>query len=64
VTDKVVYLAFSNRETVAEGIDFVACKHCRNKTFTLTHDSAEGFPMAKCAACGAHIGRVGWADSA
>jgi predicted nucleic acid-binding Zn ribbon protein len=60
VTDKVVYLAFSNRETVAEGIDFTACKHCRNKTFTITHDTTE-FPMVKCAACGAHIGRIGWA---
>jgi ribosomal protein S27E len=62
VSERVVYLAFRNENTtVGESLDFVACKHCRNKTYTLTHDSNE-FPLMKCAACGAHIGRIGWAD--
>lgn len=62
--DKVVFLAFKNPAmTRDEGIDFSSCKHCLNKTFTLTHDGGSNFPMLKCAACGAHIGRVGWTDS-
>ena len=61
MSDKVVYLTYKNRETTEEGIDFAACKHCRNKTFTITHDTLE-FPLIKCAACGNHIGRMGWAE--
>jgi hypothetical protein len=64
MTEKVVYLAYTNRETVAEGIDFISCGHCRNKTYTMTHDSKDGFPLVKCAACGCHIGRIGWANEA
>ena len=62
--NKVVFLAFKNPvETTDEGINFVACKHCRNKTYTLIDDAVEQFPMLKCAACGSHIGRIGWADN-
>lgn len=62
-SDKVVFLAFKNPAmTREEGIDFVACAHCRNKTYTLTHDSSDQFPLMKCAACGSHLGRIGWAE--
>lgn len=61
--DKVVFLAFSNPNLKDDqDVHVSACTHCRNKTFLLSHDSHSGFPMVKCAACGAHIGRVGWAD--
>jgi ribosomal protein S27E len=63
VSDNVVFLAFKNPEkTDEDGITFVACRHCRNKTYTLTHDSESGYPLVKCAGCGMHIGRVGWAE--
>jgi len=59
---KVIFLKFSNTEQIEDGMDFLACKHCRNKTFTHTYDRSGGFPLVKCAACGQHIGHVGWAD--
>ena len=40
---------------------FHACSLCRNKTFTLTEDRVDGYPLMRCAACGQHMGRVGWA---
>ena len=61
--ENVIHLAFKNpNATTDEGINFIACKHCRNKTYTLTEDKVDSFPLLKCAACGAHIGRMGWAD--
>ena len=59
---KVVFLAFSN--PAKEKIDTIvltACKSCRNKTFTLTHDDASSFPRLNCAACGLDMGRIGYA---
>jgi len=60
---KVVFLKFSNPDQVFDRMDYLACMHCQNKTFTHTYDRNGGFPLVKCAACGLHIGRVGWADS-
>lgn len=59
--EKVIYLAFSNPRLEPDALSFTACRHCRNKTFTLRHDGGD-FPLMCCAACGAHIGRVGWTD--
>ena len=59
--NNVVHLAFRNPEkTDEEGINFLVCKHCRNKTYTMTFEGASEYPLVKCAACGAHIGCVGW----
>lgn len=37
-----------------------ACKECRNKTFKIIHDGPDFFPLLQCAACDAHISRIGW----
>lgn len=59
---KVVFLAFSNPAKEAiESIVLTACKVCRNKTFTLTHDIEGAFPRLNCAACGLNMGRMGYA---
>lgn len=58
----VVYLAFKNEKLELDGRDFLACKPCRNKTFTVIYEGAESFPLMQCAACGCHIGRLGWAN--
>lgn len=57
---KVVFLAFKNPGLEPDMMTFFACKHCRNKTFTLTEDQPEYFPLLRCAACGQHLGRMGW----
>lgn len=57
----VVHLSFKSENTIEEHISFTCCANCKNKTFTVTNDGME-FPMMKCAACGAHIGMIGWAD--
>jgi len=62
MTERVVYLAYRNPNAEPEARDMTACSHCRNKTFLIVHDKPEGFPMIQCAACGAHIGRMGWAN--
>ena len=60
--DKVIFLAFNNRHVVSEEIAYLACRECRNKTFTHTFENGSEFPLAKCAACGSHIGHFGWAE--
>jgi hypothetical protein len=62
MSEKIVFLKFRSNDTSAEGINFIACKACRNKTYILIEDKVDAFPMLKCAACGAHIGRIGWAE--
>lgn len=57
----VVWLEFKSPHVEEEMVTFICCKACRNKTFTLTEDKADSFPLMKCAACGNHIGRMGWA---
>lgn len=59
--DKVVHLSFRSPHVQDDVMAFSACALCKNKTFTLTHDRAKGFPLMRCAACGCHIGRMGWA---
>ncbi len=58
----VVHLQFKSPHVEEDMMVLLACKHCRNKTFTLTLDQPPGsFPLMRCCACGAHIGRMGWA---
>jgi hypothetical protein len=47
-----------------DGLVFLACISCRNKTYTLVYDRVDEFPLMKCAACGQAMGRVGWAPTA
>lgn len=39
----------------------LACVECKNKTFLLVDDRPGDFPLMQCAACGQHVGRMGWA---
>lgn len=58
----VVYLAYRSPAAEDDMMAFIACKHCKNKTYTLTYDQPEpSFPLLRCAACGQHMGRMGWA---
>ena len=60
---KVVYLKFRSDRLEDDTMAFLACSACRNKTFTHTIDQVDNFPLVRCAACGQHIGRVGYADT-
>lgn len=57
----VIHLAFKSPHVDDDVMAFHSCSVCRNKTFTLTSDRMDGFPLLRCAACGQHIGRMGWA---
>lgn len=61
MTDKVIHLSFKSPHVQDDLMAFLSCKTCRNKTFTLTDLDSGDFPLMKCAACGQHIGRMGWA---
>ena len=58
--DKVIHLNFKSPKVADDMMAFLGCKHCHNKTFTLTTDRPNFFPLVRCAACGDHIGRIGW----
>lgn len=58
----VIFLAYSSPKQIDDEMSFAACRVCRNKTYTHTYVGNSGFPLVRCAACGAHIGRIGWAD--
>lgn len=60
MSDNVVHLSFRNPHTDDDMLAFMACKHCRNKTFTFQEDRPGDFPLMKCACCGQHMGRMGW----
>ena len=57
----VIFLQFKSPHVEDDMMAFLGCKLCKNKTFTLTHDQLGSFPLMRCAACGQHIGRMGWA---
>ena len=57
----VVFLKFRGSEAEDDAMAFIACRHCRNKTYTLV-DQPGSFPLMRCAACQNHMGRIGWAD--
>ena len=61
MSDKVVFLAFSNPNVQADARDLIACALCRNKAFSLVHQGAEKFPKLQCTACGQYVGAIGWA---
>lgn len=61
MSDNVIHLKFRSPHVEDGTMCFLSCKVCRNKTFTLTEDmDASGFPLMRCAACGQHMGRMGW----
>lgn len=61
MNDNVVHLAFRNDKIEPDVRDLLACKGCRNKTFTIVYQGAEAFPLVQCPACGCHLGCIGWA---
>lgn len=60
----VIQLAFSSGESVVERHALIACRECRNKTFKLRYEGDAQFPLLQCAACEAHIGKIGWVHEA
>lgn len=62
MSDNVVHLAFRSPHVERDTMAFHSCKVCRNKTFTLVEDRVPGFPLMRCACCGQHVGRMGWAN--
>ena len=56
----VIHLAFENPNLDVGRLSLLACKECRNKTYTLTFDGQNTFPLLRCAACGNNAGRMGW----
>ncbi len=61
MTDNVLWLEFKSPHVEDDVLCLLACTYCKNKTFTMTHDKIENFPLMRCAACGSHLGRMGWA---
>lgn len=61
MTDNVIHLSFRSPHVEDGEMTFLACKYCRNKTYTLTYDQVDNFPLMRCSACGQHMGRMGWA---
>jgi NMD protein affecting ribosome stability and mRNA decay len=60
MTDNVIHLAFKSPHMVDDTMSFIACRECLNKTYTLIEDKPGHFPLMRCAACGQHMGRMGW----
>ena len=60
MSDNVIHLKFQSPHTELGEMSMLACKVCRNKTYTLTFDTLDCFPIMRCAACGNHAGRMGW----
>lgn len=58
---EIIHLDFRSPHTVRASMSFIACGACSNKTYTLVEDREGDFPLMRCAACGAHIRRMGWA---
>lgn len=58
----VIHLAFNNAAMNDDFGAMLGCSICKNKTWTFVCDRPDGgFPICKCAACGQHAGRIGWA---
>lgn len=61
MSGNVIKLTFKSPHVEDDMMAFLACITCRNKTFTLTDiNPGVNFPLLKCAACGSHLGRMGW----
>ena len=61
MTDNVIHLSFRSPHVEDGEMTFLTCKYCKNKTYTMTYDRIDNFPLMRCAACGQHMGRMGWA---
>lgn len=59
----VVYLKFQGDQIAKDTMALGACTPCGNKTFNLLYDKPDHFPLLRCAACGCHMGRIGWAET-
>ena len=61
--EKVIFLAYDNKNLREETVLLTGCSHCGNKTFLLRPDNEEdAYPVMSCAACGTQIGRIGWVE--
>jgi hypothetical protein len=60
MSDNVIHLAFKSPHCEPDTMAFLSCKACKNKTYTLVEDRLYDFPLMRCAACGQHMGRMGW----
>lgn len=60
MADNIIHLAFRSPHMASDTMSFISCRACKNKTYTLVEDNPEYFPLMKCAACGQHMGRMGW----
>ena len=61
MTDKVIFLAFSNEKMPVGERQLGSCSACKNKTFISRYDLGE-YPVLVCAACGCEIGAFGWTE--
>lgn len=61
MNENVIELFPRSPEMVDGPMSFIGCRTCLNKTFVVMDTGGEDdMPLLKCAACGAHIGRMGW----
>lgn len=59
--EKVIFLAFKNPNAVEQPMQtFLTCRTCKNKTWKISEGSDGHVNRVDCAACGQHIGRIGW----
>lgn len=61
MSDNVVHLSFKSPHVEDAERGWLACRNCKNKTYLLIEDRPQDFPLMQCAACGQHMGRMGWA---
>lgn len=61
MSDNVVFLKFKSPHLEEDERALLSCINCKNKTFMMVYDKQDVFPLMQCCACGAHIGRMGWA---
>lgn len=60
MSDNVIHLKFVSPHMEPDTMAYLACRVCRNKTYTLVEDRPMDFPLLRCACCGQHMGRMGW----
>lgn len=57
----VIELKFKSPHVDGGERALLSCRNCRNKTYLMVDDKPGFFPLMQCAACGCHVGRMGWA---
>ena len=60
MSDNVIHLKFKSPHVEDGERALLSCRNCKNKTYLLVDDKPGGFPLMQCAACGQHMGRMGW----